>query len=270
MKITKEVLDELVVALIGGDILPLVDILNNKKNVSEFKLAEKLNITVNQTRNMLYRLNEYNLVSFMRKKDKKKGWYIYYWTLNLKSAWNALQKLRAKQLKDFKVRLLREENGIFYVCPMGCMRLKMETAMDHDFKCQECGALLRVQDNQKTIDNIQKRIKTLESELEEAREEIEITKKKIRRKLAAREAKKAREELKKKQAKKVKKKKVKKKKVAKKKVKKKVAKKVKKKKVIKKKVTKKKVTKKKVTKKKTVKKKVVKKTKKKVVKKKKK
>ena len=279
MKISNELLDELVIALTGEDILPLIHILRNKNNVSEFKLAEKLNVTVNQTRNMLYRLNEHNLVTFMRKKDKKKGWYIYYWTLNQRSANNALKKLREKQLSDFKIRLEREQIGIFYVCPMGCMRLKMEVAMDYDFKCQECGALLRVQDNMKTIENIKNRIASLEEELEkdrQLREEMVAKRLKAFKAKEKREAKKKEKEKiekmkarriiaeEKRKAKKlemaknkvVKKKVVKKKKIAKKKV-------VKKKKVTKKKVVKKKkVAKKKVVKKKKVaKKKVVKKKK---------
>ena len=68
----------------GEDVVPLVQSLKNKKNVSEFKLAENINKEVNVARNMLYRLYDHNLVSFIRRKDKKKGWYIYYWTFNLK------------------------------------------------------------------------------------------------------------------------------------------------------------------------------------------
>jgi transcription initiation factor TFIIE subunit alpha len=196
-KIDQDLLEELVVALIGEDILPLIHILWNKRNVSEFKLAEKLNVTVNQVRNMLYRLQDHSLVDFMRKKDKKKGWYIYYWTPNHRGAVNTLRKFRRKQLADFKIRLNREHNGIFYVCPIGCMRLKIETAMDYDFKCQECGALLKVQDNKRTIVNIRKRIETLEKELEEDRLEVlaerEIFNKKYQAKLARAERKKIKE-----------------------------------------------------------------------------
>ncbi len=191
VKITIEVLDELVTALCGEDVLPLMHILWNKNNVSEFKLAEMLNVTVNQTRNMLYRCNEHNLVSFLRKKDKKKGWYIYYWSLNRRSAENALLKFRERQHEEFKQRLGREEEGIFYVCPMGCMRLKMEQAMEYDFKCQECGALLVQQDNTKTIANIKKRVNELEKELAIEREE-QLKRELAKQKLFA--AKKAREE----------------------------------------------------------------------------
>jgi len=165
MKVTNASLDELVLTTVGEDVLPLVHILREKNNISEFKLAEMLNITVNQTRNMLYRLNEQNLVSFLRKKDKKKGWYIYYWSINKKSVEGALDKVKHKQLDDLKNRLSKESEGMFYVCPMGCMRLPMETAMEHEFRCQECGTLMKEQDNYKTISNIKKMIQDLEQEL---------------------------------------------------------------------------------------------------------
>ena len=272
MKLSKEDLEDLVQRLVGDDVLPLISILMNKKNVSEFKLAEMLNVTVNQVRNMLYRLNEHNLVSFMRKKDKRKGWYIYYWTLKAKSVRNAIRKLKEQQLKNFKERLLREEEGIFYVCPTGCMRLKMEAAMEVEFRCQECGNLMKEQSNTRTIANLKRMVKEIEEELaEEDKIEAEVQRK---RKLAKerREKAEARKKLKKKAKKKVKKKvvkpteeedkKVKKKKIVKKKAKKKTTKKKVKKKAKKKVLKKKKVAKKKVkkkTKKKVLKKKVAKK-----------
>lgn len=176
MKVTNTSLDGLVVSTVGEDVLPLIHILRNKNNISEFKLAEMLNVTVNQTRNMLYRLNEQNLVNFLRKKDKKKGWYIYYWSLNKKSIEGALAKVKQKQLEDLRARLGREAEGMFYVCPMGCMRFQMEAAMEHEFRCQECGTLMKEQDNQKTISNIKKMITELEQEFVEKKEEKPLKK----------------------------------------------------------------------------------------------
>ncbi len=176
MKLTSTSLDELVTVTVGEDVLPLMHILKSKNNISEFKLAEMLNVTVNQIRNMLYRLNEQNLVTFIRKKDKKKGWYIYYWSLNKKSVEGAILKVKNKQLEDLKSRLGKEQEGMFYVCPNGCMRLSMDTAMEHEFRCQECGTLMKEQDNQKTIANIKKMITDLEQELQEPAKEEKIKK----------------------------------------------------------------------------------------------
>jgi len=230
MKINNKIVNELITNIIGEDVLPLIDLIRGKKNVSEFKLAEQLNVTVNQVRNMLYRLSAENLVTFQRKKDKRKGWYIYYWTLNNNKVKEALVAFKKKQLSDFKARLEREQTSQFFFCPNGCMRMSMENAMDHDFKCQECGNLLKPLDNQRTIENIKQRIIELEEELS--------TPLKIDRETKEPKKKAKKKKVKKKPKKKKVKKKVTKKKVTKKKVKKKVAKK-KPKKTVKRKVKKK-------------------------------
>ena len=71
--LTTTEIDDLVVNFAGEDVLPLVTLLKGKENVSEFVIADRLNVTVNQVRNMLYRLHKSNLVTFTRKKDKKKA-----------------------------------------------------------------------------------------------------------------------------------------------------------------------------------------------------
>jgi transcription initiation factor IIE alpha subunit len=77
MKITKKVIEDVVSQVAGSDVISLVDALKDKKNISEFKLAEMIDMEVNVTRNMLYRLFNANLVTFIRKKiNKKVGTYI--------------------------------------------------------------------------------------------------------------------------------------------------------------------------------------------------
>ena len=53
-------------------------ILSTKKYVNEFLIAKKIGLTINQTRNILYKLSDSGLVSSIRKKDKKKGWFTYF------------------------------------------------------------------------------------------------------------------------------------------------------------------------------------------------
>ena len=172
IKLKASTIDDVISHLVGEDVVPLVSLLKDKKNVSEFKLAEDLNLSVNQIRNMLYRLHKYNLVDFTRKKDKKKGWYIYYWTLVPDNLREIIVRYKIQKLEEFKNRLKSEEENIFFVCPNACTRLKLETAMEHNFKCPECGELLKQQDNKRTISNLKTMIKNLEEELKEMGIEI--------------------------------------------------------------------------------------------------
>ncbi|MEA3431021.1 MAG: hypothetical protein U9R08_07140 [Nanoarchaeota archaeon] len=244
MKITNKILDKVIEELAGEDVVPLVRKLKNKKNVSEFKLAESINREINVTRNMLYRLYHVSLVSFTRKKDKKKGWYIYYWTFDMKRIKYLLFKLKRKRLEHLKERLKREQNEQFFLCPNKCIRLDFEQSMNFEFKCPECGTLIELEDNSKKVLEIEKEIHTLEVEFKE----------KLKREKSIQKAIKEKSE----KVAVVKKKKATKKKVVK-----------KKKKITKKKKVKSKKIKKKVIKKKPIKKKVVKKKIKKIVKKKK-
>ncbi len=165
MAITNKLIDETIIEISGEDVMPVVKFLRNRKNISEFKIAEKVNLEVNQTRNILYRLHQHNLVTYNRKKDRIKGWYISYWTLNLKRIKYILSNMNKEKLSTLKNKLKKEEEneGSFFLCPNICARLDFDKATEFEFKCPECGSLLNQQDNSKTIDNLRKKIKELET-----------------------------------------------------------------------------------------------------------
>jgi len=165
MKITNEVIKRVVTEVAGNDVFPLVMFLKNKKNISEFKIAEALKQEVNPTRNMLYRLYEANLASYTRKKDRKKGWYIHYWTFNRKKIKYVLKDLKKKKLDRMQDRLEREKSNDFFLCKNMCVRLNFDQAIDFSYKCPECGVLMAQQDNTSTIEHLQKEIKKLQTEM---------------------------------------------------------------------------------------------------------
>src|SRR5210317_348407 len=114
MRLSNKLVEEVVSSVAGTDVLPLVQLLKNKKNVSEFKLAESLELEINVTRNMLYRLYHANLVSFIRRKDKKKGWYIYYWTFKIKQIKHLAVTIKKERLERLQDRLNREQESSFF------------------------------------------------------------------------------------------------------------------------------------------------------------
>ena len=93
-------LKDVVASIASVAAVGLVDLLYGKKNVNEFLIAKKLNLNINQTRNILYKLVDEGLVSFIRKKDSKNGgWYTYYWTLDSSKS---IANLRNTLLKDMQ------------------------------------------------------------------------------------------------------------------------------------------------------------------------
>lgn len=165
MKLTKKMIEDVVSEVAGQDVIALVDALKKQSNVSEFKLASIINMEVNETRNMLYRLYNANLVTFIRKKDKQKGWYIYYWSFNPKRVKYLVTDLKKKRISKLNERLERENKNHFFICNNMCIRLDFEQSMDFDFKCPECNEIMNQEDNAKTIDNIKKEIVSLEKEV---------------------------------------------------------------------------------------------------------
>lgn len=169
MKLPDQVVKELVKDVIGPDAAPLVEIILKKDDVSEFKIADKLKITVNQVRNILYRLQDYNLITFTRKKDKSKGWYIYFWTFDHSKARILLLKHKSEKLVALKLRVEKERDSAYFVCPNKCIRSAFENAMELQFKCTECGEILKQEDNQAKMAQIQNEILKLEQEVHQYR-----------------------------------------------------------------------------------------------------
>ena len=160
-----EVIATVVETVAGEDVLPLIEVLKGKKNVSEFTIAEELKEEINTIRNKLYRLYDSNLVEFTRKKDKKKGWYIYYWTFVPSRIPHLVKEMKRKKLEKLKDKLKSEENVNFFECPNKCMRLTFDKAVDFEFKCPECGSLMNQEDNIKKVQHIQKEIEVLERDV---------------------------------------------------------------------------------------------------------
>jgi len=166
MRIDNKIIESVVSEVAGEDVVPLVRYLKNKKNISEFKIADAIDREINETRNMLYRLYDTNLVGFIRKKDKKKGWYIYYWTFNLKRIKDLFWDLKKKKVVALRERLKREYSTDFFTCEKKCIRLSFEQATDFEYKCPECGDLMNQEENKEIIEKINKDIGELEKELE--------------------------------------------------------------------------------------------------------
>lgn len=168
MRLTKKKVEEIIHQILGDEGMPLVKQLHERQNVSEFDLANKTKKDIKVIRRLLYILYNYNLVGFTRKKDKQKGWYIYYWTL-LPDSIRFLYYKKKKALLDRLEKILEEEGKeLFFVCPNNCVRLNFDQGMDFEFHCPECGELITQDSNDKKIVELKKKIKNLKEELREA------------------------------------------------------------------------------------------------------
>lgn len=161
MNVTKRLIEDTVEKTAGKDLLPVVRALNKEKHVSEFKLASHLKKDINETRNMLYRLCNQNLVSSIKRKDKQKGWYIYYWSLNLNRMKYLAEKSKDARVKKLKKAIANEKEKSFFLCSEGCARYDFEKASELGFRCSECGKILHQMDNTLRIKKLEKELKNI-------------------------------------------------------------------------------------------------------------
>src|SRR3989338_4626983 len=155
----------LVKEVVGDEVVQLLRVLGAKRNVSEFKLAEKLKLNINQVRHLLYKMHEHNLVTSTRRKDKKKGWYIYYWTFHVQEAKALLTIHQQTKLERLKKELVEESTQDHFICKSECLRLTPEEALENEFKCPECGEVMVQEVKEKHIEELKKQIAYLEQEM---------------------------------------------------------------------------------------------------------
>jgi transcription factor E len=157
----------------GQDSEKLVDILYDKQNVNEFLIAKKLNLTINQTRNMLYKLADTGLVQFIRKKDKKKGgWYTYFWTLKVKRSLLKYKEKILGEIAGLEGQLKSLETERHFYCENCDIEYNEESALLNDYTCPECGEILKMKDPANFTGHIKREIKNLNDTLAQVDEEI--------------------------------------------------------------------------------------------------
>ena len=177
-----KLLKSIVSDIAGKQAVEIVDLLAGKKDVNEFLIAKKLKLTINQTRNILYKLADAGLVSFIRKKDKRKGWYIYFWTLNSLKSLELLENRFLAEIARLENLLKNRQTRRFYVCNTCNVEVGEETALINEFICQECGEVYNLATNENIIKELEGNISRIKKHLEtikdEKNKEIEVQNKK--------------------------------------------------------------------------------------------
>jgi transcription factor E len=194
-----KLLENLVEELAGLETGRIVEILFGKKDVNEFLIAKKMDLTINQVRNILYKLSADGLVTFIRKKDKRKGWYIYYWTLKTEKCLVKLEQSLIKKIEDLNATLHSRETKRFYLCKPCGIEVTEEKALEHGFTCEECAEVYELTDNSGAIRDTKAKTTRTEKDLELIKKELEEIREKELKKRKRVENKEAKEVAKKKE-----------------------------------------------------------------------
>ncbi len=161
----KEFVAGLLKPYVGGDVAEVVRELARKKDYSEFKLAEAVGREVNETRNLLYKLYNYSLASFIKKKDNKVGWYIHYWTFHEDKVGAFLLNEKKGRLELLREFISKENRSSPFSCANACVGVDFDKAFDLSFRCPECGELLNQENNSGKVKDWSNEIIALEKEI---------------------------------------------------------------------------------------------------------
>ena len=163
MKVTEAMLEETVIQIAGKDAVPVYKLLKGRTNVNEFELTDKLKASINEIRNILYKFDHYNLLASDRKKDRKKGWYIYYWSFNSQRLADLVVKFKEEKFKRLE-KALQIGDAEAYVCANKCVKVDAVSALEYDYICPECSMPLNLEKAKSTV-SVRKDIERLKKEL---------------------------------------------------------------------------------------------------------
>ncbi|MHA1820818.1 MAG: transcription factor [Promethearchaeota archaeon] len=131
--------------------------------ITDEELAERSGIKLNIVRRMLYILEDNKLSIFKKVRDKKSGWFIYYWRDNFDNLRNFIREKQQLVLEKLSVRLEYEDSNVFYICenPECNQIFTFDEATDVDFKCTKCESTLTYNDNEDVKEFLRQKIAIL-------------------------------------------------------------------------------------------------------------
>ena len=155
-------------AMIGGDeYLKVSRSLLKSEDATDEEIASSTGLRINMVRKGLYDLFGKGLITGVRVKDERKGWFVYRWRSRHDEVENFIDVQKKKVLERLQQRYDYENGSDFYHCGNGdCPRATFEESLDLDFKCSSCGRTMDIKKNErvrklflKKIDQIKQDVK---------------------------------------------------------------------------------------------------------------
>src|SRR5437773_3295007 len=152
----------------GEEALNVVKALAQAGTTTDDVIATQANVRLNTARKVLYKLYDHALVTVVRSRDEKTGWFIYHWKLQPDQLDAFVRSRKKKALEKMRSRLEYEKGHSFFMCK-GCLtvRVTFEEAMESAFRCSSCNGQLISEDNSRTVQVLEDLSKKIESELQE-------------------------------------------------------------------------------------------------------
>jgi transcription initiation factor TFIIE subunit alpha len=156
-----------IAAMIGGDeYLKVARSLLKSEDATDEEIASSTGLRINMVRRVLYDLFGKGLITGIRVKDERKGWFVYRWRSRRDEVENFIENQKKKVLDRLQKRLDYENSSEFYHCGNeDCSRSTFEDSLDLFFKCPSCGQVLNLKKNEKARKNFMKKVDQIKNDL---------------------------------------------------------------------------------------------------------
>ena len=153
--------------MIGGDeYLKVARSLLKSEDATDEEIASSTGLRINMVRKVLYDLFGKSLITGIRVKDERKGWFVYRWRSRREEVENFIQNQKKKIKGRLQERLDYENSSQFYHCGNNdCDRVTFENALDQFFKCPSCGDVLNLKKNETQKKGFTKKIDEIGKDL---------------------------------------------------------------------------------------------------------
>ena len=153
--------------MIGGDeYLKVARSLIKAQDATDEEIASYTGLRINMVRKVLYDLFGKALITGVRVKDERKGWFVYRWRSRRDEVENFIENQKKKIAERLQQRLDYENSSQFYHCGNeDCERLTFENALEESFKCPSCGKILDLKKNEKSEKAFAKKIDLIKKDM---------------------------------------------------------------------------------------------------------
>ena len=153
--------------MIGGDeYLKVSRSLLKSEDATDEEIASSTGLRINMVRRVLYDLFGKGLITGIRVKDERKGWFVYRWRSRRDEVENFIENQKKKISDRLKQRLEYENSSEFYHCGNNdCSRVTFEDSLDLFFKCPSCNQVLNLKKNDRAKKFFTKKIDEMKQEM---------------------------------------------------------------------------------------------------------
>ena len=153
--------------MIGGDeYLKVARSLIKAQDATDEEIASYTGLRINMVRKVLYDLFGKALITGVRVKDERKGWFVYRWRSRRDEVENFIENQKKKIAERLQQRLDYENSSQFYHCGNDdCQRQTFESSLEESFKCPSCGEILDLKKNEKSKKAFTKKIDEIKKDM---------------------------------------------------------------------------------------------------------